>query len=172
MSVYEKLNRARLHLQNSNLTKTGENKFAGYKYFELSDIMPPINQIFSEVGLCGIVTFTSEVALLTIYDTTSQLSVCITSPMAEASLKGAHAIQNLGAVQTYMRRYLWMTALEISEVDTLDKTPAAVPVKPKLTNARFAKALESVNEGKYTIQKLLEDFDLTEEQQTVIQEKQ
>jgi hypothetical protein len=42
--------------------------------------------------------------------------------MKEANLKGCHAIQNLGAVETYTRRYLWVTALEIVEHDVLDAT--------------------------------------------------
>ena len=42
--------------------------------------------------------------------------------MSEANLKGCHAIQNVGAVQSYQRRYLYMTALEIVEQDALDKT--------------------------------------------------
>ena len=39
--------------------------------------------------------------------------------MAKAELKGAHEIHNLGAVQTYQRRYLWMTALELVEHDAI-----------------------------------------------------
>jgi hypothetical protein len=42
--------------------------------------------------------------------------------MSTAELKGCHAIQNLGAVQTYLRRYLWVAAMEIVEHDSLDAT--------------------------------------------------
>lgn len=44
------------------------------------------------------------------------------SPMKSANLKGCHDIQNLGAVETYQRRYLYMNALEIVEHDPLDAT--------------------------------------------------
>ena len=37
MNVYSKLQTARVRLQESNLKKSGENKFAGFKYFELGD---------------------------------------------------------------------------------------------------------------------------------------
>ena len=37
-------------------------------------------------------------------------------------MKGAHAIQNLGAVETYQRRYLYLAAFEIVENDGLDAT--------------------------------------------------
>jgi hypothetical protein len=49
--------------------------------------------------------------------------IVITSPMATASLKGAHEIQNMGAVETYQRRYLWMTAMELVENDPIDASP-------------------------------------------------
>ncbi len=122
MSVYAKLMRARLALQNRKLNKTGFNKFAGYAYFELADFLPAIQEIFHDVGLCGVISFDAEVASLTITDVDKEGQIVITSPMAEANLKGCHPIQNLGAVETYTRRYLWVTAMEIVEHDALDAT--------------------------------------------------
>ena len=69
MSVYIKLQEARMKLQNTALKKSGHNKFAGYYYFELGDFLPAIQRICSEMGLCGIVAFTSNMAYLTINDT-------------------------------------------------------------------------------------------------------
>jgi hypothetical protein len=40
--------------------------------------------------------------------------------MGSAALKGCHEVQNVGAVETYQRRYLWVTAMEIVEHDVLD----------------------------------------------------
>jgi hypothetical protein len=71
-------------------------------------------------------------AYLTIYDTDGGDSnfVTFTSPMSSAALKGCHDVQNLGAVQTYLRRYLWTNAFEIVEHDALDATTGgAEPVK-------------------------------------------
>ena len=124
--VHKKLMQARIILQNTPLKKSGHNKFAGYSYFELGDFMPEINAIFNEVGLCGVVSYDSEIASLTITDTDDGTSLVITSPMAEANLKGCHPIQNLGAVETYTRRYLWVTAMEIVEHDALD---SSAPIK-------------------------------------------
>jgi SpoU rRNA methylase family enzyme len=109
---------ARLKLQNTALTKSGHNKFAGYKYFELGDFLPTVQNIFSELGLCGVVSYDTELAKLTITDGTD--SIVITSPMGSAALKGCHEVQNIGAVETYQRRYLWVTAMEIVEHDVLD----------------------------------------------------
>jgi hypothetical protein len=45
--------------------------------------------------------------------------------MGSAALKGCHEVQNIGAVETYQRRYLWVAALEIVEHDALDSSPGA-----------------------------------------------
>lgn len=130
MSVYKKLQEARLLLQNTKLTKSGKNKFAGYEYFELGDFLPSIQTICQKVGLCGVVSFNPDMAYLTIYDTDGgdNSFVTFTSPMSSAALKGCHDVQNLGAVQTYLRRYLWTNAFEIVEHDALDATTGNEPV--------------------------------------------
>jgi hypothetical protein len=126
MSVHKKLMQARIQLQNLPLKKTGHNKFAGYYYFELGDFLPDVQQIFNNIGLCGYISYDSEIASLTIVDLEDNSTIVITSPMVEANLKGAHPIQNLGAVETYTRRYLWVTAMEIVEHDALD---SSAPIK-------------------------------------------
>jgi len=120
--VHKKLMEARMLLQAAPLKKSGHNKFAGYSYFELGDFLPTINQIFDKVGLCGVVSFDKELATLTITDYDDNTEIKLTSPMAEANLKGCHPIQNLGAVETYTRRYLWVSAMEIVEHDALDSS--------------------------------------------------
>jgi hypothetical protein len=125
MGVHSKLMEARLRLQAAELKKTGHNKFAGYNYFELGDFLPTAQQIFADLGLCGVVSFTADIATLTITDTDESPdapSIVITSPMGSAALKGCHEVQNVGAVETYQRRYLWVSAFEIVEHDALDAT--------------------------------------------------
>jgi hypothetical protein len=127
--VYEKLQKARIKLQHTELKKSGHNKFAGYKYFELGDFLPAIQSIFFELKLCPVVSFNTELATLRIIDTENGGCVTFTSPMAEAQLKGCHPIQNLGAVETYSRRYLYVTAMEIVEHDAIDSSEP-VSAKP------------------------------------------
>ena len=133
MSVYKKLMEARLQLQQKDLKKSGNNKFAGYKYFELGDFLPAIQDIFNGLNLCGVVSFGKEDACLTIVDIENPDDrIVIASPMSSAALKGCHEVQNLGAVQTYLRRYLWVTAMEIVEHDALDSSE---PLKPETKKA-------------------------------------
>ena len=127
MSAHAKLMHARIKLQGMELRKSGENKFAGYKYFELGDFLPQVQQIFHDLGLCSVVSFTQEMATLSITDLEDGTVVTVTSPMADAQLKGAHPIQNLGAVESYQRRYLWMAAMEIVEHDIIDASSGSEP---------------------------------------------
>lgn len=129
--VHKKLMQARIRLQGTKLKKSGLNKFAGYSYFELGDFLPEIQNIFNDLDLCGVVSYDASYATLTITDTDDGTVIVISSPMAGAELKGAHPIQNLGAVETYQRRYLWMTALEIVEHDVIDSSQKIEEPKAK-----------------------------------------
>lgn len=123
MNIYQKLQNARVKLQSTSLKKSGNNKFAGYDYFELGDFLPAINQIMKEEGLSSFINFSADIAVLTLVNCDKpEEQVQFTSPMATAQLKGCHDVQNLGAVQTYLRRYLYVNAFEIVEHDALDAT--------------------------------------------------
>ena len=141
MSVYTKLAEARVLLQNKKLKKTGKNAFAGFDYYQLQDFIPEVNVIFKDLGLIGIFNITAEngnidegVATLRIVDVEKGEEVVFTSPTANANLKGCTAIQSLGGVHTYMKRYLYQNALEITECDLVDAKVGAKdfePEKPK-----------------------------------------
>ena len=131
MKVYKKLVAVRSELQAMSLSKSGHNKFAGYKYFELGDFLPSIQMLFNKHGLCDVISFTEDLATMVVYDTDDGSSVTFTSPMGSAQLKGCHEVQNIGAVETYQRRYLYVTALAIVEHDALDATTGSAPVEPK-----------------------------------------
>lgn len=137
MNVLKKLIDSRVALQHKSLNKSGHNKFAGYKYFELADFLPSVQQIFQEKGLVDVISFTETLATMIIFDTEDGSSVSFTSPMGSANLKGCHEVQNVGAVSSYQRRYLYTTALAIVENDVLDAVtgddvkPIVKEVKPK-----------------------------------------
>ena len=156
MSVHKKLMQARLTLQGMKLKKSGLNKFAGYQYFELGDFIPAVQTIFNDVGLCGVISYGKEIATLTITDTEDGTSLDVTSPMSTAALKGCHEVQNLGAVETYIRRYLWVTAMEIVEHDALDSSEGPAPKKDSAAPASFRSSptmnvLESLPEARQSI---------------------
>jgi len=132
LSTKQKLQKARIMLQKRNLNKTGFNKFANFKYFQLSDFLPSVNEIFDELGLfsefnikdeiinLGETMTMKEIATLEISDNTG--SILFKTPSADTNVKGANDIQNLGSKHTYLKRYLYLNALEIVEDDTVDAT--------------------------------------------------
>ena len=145
MNVYSRLNQARTAFHALKLRKTGLNKFAGYNYFELGDFLIPALKCFADAGLCAVVSFSAEVATLSIVDIDSGQTLELTSPMGSAALKGCHEVQNIGAVETYQRRYLWVAALEIVEHDALDATTGS-DTNGKESGSHKAGAISRISE--------------------------
>lgn len=130
MSVYKKLQEARVRLHNTKLNKSGKNSYAKFNYFELGDFVPQVTSIFNDLGLCGVVSFTQDTAYLTVHNADGEKDdfVTFTSPMVFASMDKTQPIQNLGSTHTYLRRYLWLMCMEITENDIVDAS------EPKSTN--------------------------------------
>lgn len=122
-NVYSKLQEARVILQEKKLKKSGKNKFAGFEYFELSDFLPTVNKIFNDLKLFSRFSLEIDIAKLTICNIEQpEEQIEFTTPTAELELKGCNAIQALGGVNTYCKRYLYLNALEIVESDLFDST--------------------------------------------------
>lgn len=152
MNIYQKLQKARIALQNTALKKSGMNKFAGFKYFELGDLLPHINNIFDDLGLFSAFNIKDDLATLTIVDTDKpESAVQFSSPVADAGVKGTTPVQSLGAVHTYLKRYLYLNALEIIENDMLDanvgtgKLAVEDPEKRKEVLAKIDELLDEAN---------------------------
>ena len=139
MSIFEKLNQARLEFQSMGVKKSGKNSYAGYTYYELSDIIPAINKLADKLKFCCVINFTNDLATLDFCDLEKDEKVTFTSPMSSASLKGCHEVQNLGAVETYIKRYLYQNCFEIVEGDALDSTmnPADEKATRSLNNDKI-----------------------------------
>jgi len=145
-NVYTKLNMAREKFHKAPLKKSGHNKFANYFYFELGDFIIPALEIFREVRLASVISFGKEEAQMRIIDIDKpDDQIIITSPMSTAALKGCHEVQNLGAVQTYLRRYLWVAALEIVEHDALDATTGKGSGRIKPTDSQVDLPQEEID---------------------------
>lgn len=187
-NVYQKLLKAREMFLQADVQKTGKNMHLSFKYFELDDIVPTAVRIFSEVGLIPIVNFTSDTATMNIVNTDNpDESVPFVAPfnqiapiVSNTGKQATNEMQALGSSITYMRRYLYMMALDICESDGIDgeigkptapapapKAPPATPeqrqeVKQNLTApAENATALQI--KGLKAVLKKLKDADPTKE---------
>jgi len=120
--VYSKLQKARVLLQELPLKKSGFNSYAGFKYWELSDFLPSVNTIFDNLGLCSVFSIHEEVATIRIIDTEFGGTIFFRSPIADAATGKAPPIQALGSQHSYLRRYLYLNVLELTENDVVDAT--------------------------------------------------
>ena len=128
LNVYQKLIMAREQFLNSDIQKTGKNMHLSFKYFELDDIVPTATRIFTEIGLIGIVNFTTDTATMNIINTDNpEEMISFVAPfnqiepiISSTGAKATNEMQALGSSITYMRRYLYMMALDICESDSID----------------------------------------------------
>ena len=121
MNIYEKVQRIKLELLESKFKKSGENKFAGFKYYELGDFLPQIIKLCDKHKVCTQVNFEENSASLMIVDSEdSNGFIEVSTPTEKLQIKGSNAIQALGGMQTYMRRYLYMAMFDITESDMFD----------------------------------------------------
>ncbi|MCM1234471.1 MAG: ERF family protein, partial [Ruminococcus flavefaciens] len=160
LNIYQKLLKARAMFLDADVKKSGKHMKLTFKYFELDDIVPTAIRVFGEVGLIPVVNFTADTATMTIIDTdNSEDSVTFSAPfiqgepiVSNAGNQVTSAIQALGASITYMRRYLYMIALDICESDGIDSgmndTPPAEKPKAPATPAERAETKGKLTDSK------------------------
>ncbi len=157
MNIYEKIQLIKKEILESNLKKTGENKFAGFKYYELADFLPTIIKLCNEHKLFTKISFNNEIATLEVRNIEEPNEVIeYTSPMAELELKGCNKVQALGGTETYSRRYLYQACFDIIENDMFDGTSGI----DNMTKEQAEKY--TINFGKHKgelLSKLIKDSD-------------
>ena len=126
LNIYGKLAIARAKFLEAPVKKSGVNRYAEFKYYELEDIVPVALSIFEALGLALIesITFEKSIARLVNINNPEEFIVFETpakDPKIEDGTKMS-AIQGLGAYVTYQRRYLYMLVFDIVEADPVDAT--------------------------------------------------
>lgn len=164
LNLYSKLQKVRVELQQTDLKKSGENTYSKYKYFELGDFLPRINELCDKYGLNTLFNFSKDMAKLTIVnvDNIEEFEV-FTTPVEIASLKGGTAMQNIGATQTYARRYLYVMAFEVAENDLLDAGAVdhdAEIAKQKISTVKAVIIKKAIDDTGTDLSKFLQYFNV------------
>lgn len=132
LNVYQRLAQARARFLDTPVKKSGVNRFAEFKYFELEDIVPPATAIFNDLGLLFFVSFEEGSAVGTLVNTDNpEETIVFKSPLVDLTVidsktgeaktpAGMNSVQALGGSETYQRRYLYMAVLDIVEADSFD----------------------------------------------------
>nr|DAK02081.1 MAG TPA: ERF superfamily protein [Caudoviricetes sp.] len=145
-SVMKKLQKSRVDWQSKPRKKSGFNKFQNFKYFVLKDILPTVNEIFNKNGLYSQYNLTKDYAELIITDSTTGDYLIYKIPVQKLDNP---TMQNIGAINTYSKRYLYMNALEIEEdEDELDSQDLDKPVKKESKEELIKKISEALGEAK------------------------
>lgn len=122
-NLYTKLQDARVTLAKMNIKKTGYNSFSKFSYFELSDFLPHIDDIFKQQKLTSIFNICDEFAELMIINSeepTERETFRIPRPKVGVDMKGQNELQRIGAENTYLKRYLYLNVMDIIEADSVD----------------------------------------------------
>jgi len=126
MTLNEAVIKIRVELQNSGIKQTGYNKFGkGFKYFELGDFLPKLNELMLNEGVNDLFSFSKDIAILTLIKGEEKQSYEMPSMYFDVLPNGMQPIQYLGALNTYYKRYLYMNAFGITDgeiIDSIDNT--------------------------------------------------
>ncbi len=179
-TIHARMAAIKKELSETKIAKSGHNKFAGFKYHELSDFIEIVNKLNQKHGVNDVVNIdkANNQCSLTLYNVDdSKDYLIVTTPYEEAEMlaKGGGAskvdkIQRMGSTITYNRRYLYMTAYNIQESDGVDsQEPVDEKPQPKKAKAKFKeggyrKALDAVFKGAATADKIINAYQVTEEQ--------
>lgn len=175
LTVHGKMVKIKKELSMMKIPKSGHNKFAGFKYHELSDFLNEINSLNEKYGVNDFVEINENdgecrITLVNVEEPNDFYT--IRTPYKNAQMLGkggapsnVDEIQRAGATITYNRRYLYVTAYGINENCSVDaqgeqtKKQAPQPKKPQFTEANFEKAYAA----NATIDKIKQLYDITPE---------
>ena len=168
MNIHQKLMEAREKFLAMPVKKSGINRFAKFEYFELADIVPVKTAIFKELGLCDIITFSDDIAMLTLINCDKpEEELFFNSPIKAQAVNGMNEMQAIGASETYARRYLYQLVLDIVEADTFDATMAQAGSEPvKLTKS--ATPAKTAQKGREEAKEALTSGEATDSEITAV----
>lgn len=148
INIYQKIQAIKEELLEMNLKKSGLNKFANFSYYELSDFLPQIIKLCNKYNLFTKINFDKENGELIIVNAENiDETISYITPTEELELKGCNKIQALGGTQTYLRRYLYMNAFDITENDLFDNITGKNTTSNKSTSPAPQVDLKTKIEG-------------------------
>lgn len=124
--IHQKIARIQKNLMAMKLPRSGENKFANFKYYELEDILPAIFKECYNQELFLEFSFSLDEAQLKVRNWNEPGESVITSvPMPEIVPlnRGMNIMQSEGSYITYLKRYLLTNLFLIMEKDVVDAIP-------------------------------------------------
>lgn len=121
-AIYNKIQKGKKIFLEAGIKPTGRNSFQKYNYFEMKDIEPTLLRVCEELQISTRFVFSSTSANLIIRDEEDGIEVYYSLPLPEVKVvdDARKAMQEIGSIQTYAMRYLYIQAFEIVVTDTID----------------------------------------------------
>jgi hypothetical protein len=157
VTLYMKLHRAKMHI--GKVVKNATNPHFKRSYADINALLETVEPILHENGLILLQPIHDNILLTQIIDIDSGQKVesWLTLPLIQDP-------QKMISATTYYRRATLQALLSLQAVDD-DGNSIKVSSKPTVTDEQFKIALEKIQNGKYTIEKLKENYSLTKEQE-------
>ena len=122
MNLYQKVAKIKGEMSSMKFSKTGRNSFTKFNYFQLDDFEPTLEKLCSQYGVVTYFMFALDAARMVVVDADDpNQKIEVDSPVDVSFGKTSSKMQDIGAMQTYARRYLFMSFFGITESDFLDE---------------------------------------------------
>ena len=122
MNLYQKVAKIKGEMSSMKFSKTGRNSFTKFNYFQLDDFEPTLEKLCSQYGIVTYFMFALDAARMVVVDADDPTQkIEVDSPVDVSFGKTSTKMQDIGAMQTYARRYLFMSFFGITESDFLDE---------------------------------------------------
>ena len=122
MNLYQKVAKIKGEMSSMKFSKTGRNSFTKFNYFQLDDFEPTLEKLCSQYGVVTYFMFALDVARMVVVDADDPTQkIEVDSPVDVSFGKTSTKMQDIGSMQTYARRYLFMSFFGITESDFLDE---------------------------------------------------
>ena len=104
MNIYEKLGNIQLQLLDTEISKSGYNKFGDFKYYELNDLLPSIIRLCGENKCVSYFSTEDDDVFLHLVDLESGDSIVLNMAMPPLEkLPKMNLMQSKGAYITYIK---------------------------------------------------------------------
>jgi len=138
MNITEKLLEARKRIKETSIKKDGRNNFTNYDYFTPSQVSELVNSVCQELRILPLFSLNKDefglYGQLNIYDLeidkdTESDSIETIMYTEMPSIKATNMTQQMGGCETYTKRYMLMSAFDITDnnldFDSQDNRPKA-----------------------------------------------
>lgn len=174
---------AKAQAEIENASKTANNPHFKSKYADLAEVLNTVRPVMSRHGIAIVQMPSFESGLASVETLMTHSSGEWISNICSAPVSKQDA-QGVGSAITYLRRYSLAAFAGIAQEDDdansavghrqqtkpdgAQSAHRTVPAKPEITDDRFAKAIQSIRDGKTTSASVRSHFSLTVDQDNAL----